>query len=144
RAHELERPLRRRAARPAHAEPARLAHERLRAQPGRRAALDAGAHRQRSAPGRDPLSPDLPARRLSTLGRLVALPIACLAGGLVACAPPPPPDPPRIAAIELTPTLADHVLVLGTLHAAEPGLDVFGVSLERASPPARGFVAADG
>lgn len=81
---------------------------------------------------------------MSTLGRLVALPIACLAGGLVACAPPPPPDPPRIAAIELTPTLADHVLVLGTLHAAEPGLDVFGVSLERASPPARGFVAADG
>ena len=61
-----------------------------------------------------------------------------------ACAPRTPPDPPRVELLELTPAIEDHVLVLGTRGAAEPGLDVVGLSLDRTSERTLGFVAADG
>ena len=61
-----------------------------------------------------------------------------------ACAPRTPPDPPRLDALELTSAIEDHVLVLGTRDAAEPRLDVHGLSLDRTSEPTAGFVAADG
>ena len=73
--------------------------------------------------------------------RRLAVFVAALAS---ACAPAPPPDPPRVELLELTPAIEDHVLVLGTRGAAEPGLDVVGLSLERTSERTFGFVAADG
>lgn len=73
--------------------------------------------------------------------RRLAVFVAALAS---ACAPATPPDPPRVELLELTPAIEDHVLVLGTRGAAEPGLDVVGLSLERTSERTFGFVAADG
>lgn len=67
--------------------------------------------------------------------------LAVLASG---CAPGTPPDPPHVERLELTPAIEDHVLVLGTRGAAEPGLDLVGLSLDRTTDPTAGFVAADG
>lgn len=63
RAHRGQRSFRRRQARAPHAKPSRFADQRLHAQSGRRAALDAGPHRERPAPGLHPLSAHVSASR---------------------------------------------------------------------------------